>query len=61
MSQLIDYEKILKGIARGRPDNGRPLSANMAQDMARRILTKYTVSWSDKPVKIAEKQFRALD
>lgn len=51
---LLDYAKqlgrmqgTLQVIARGRPDNGRPLAAETARQLARSALIECGVDWPD--------------
>lgn len=44
--ETVDRMKfVLQEIARGRCDNGRPLAAEIARQMARHVLSTYGIEW----------------
>lgn len=45
MKADVEIRKILKKIATGRADGGRPLGGEDARQMARVVLTKYGIKW----------------
>lgn len=43
--EMVRYQFVLGEIARGRCDNGRPLAAEIARQMARHVLDTYGRPW----------------